>query len=188
MGVFAPPAFRSASFIISPASPEAIGDYISNFRPGNINSQVNPTAQLVYYTPFWLTDPVTVFKVAWGNGAAVAGNVDVGVYNADANGAPATRLAAAGATAMAGVSGLQEVDTTDTILPGDSLYYLGFVATDAATAAFSRFTFALGEVEAMGVCTQASQTSLPATATPAKPGGAVVFLPLHGIACRTIAV
>jgi hypothetical protein len=178
-----PRSSRPPGLLITPWSLESIGVPIQAAAQAVPASALNANAaQLALYVPFRLAETVTCYKVFWNNGTAVAGNVDVGVYTE-----AGLKLLSAGATAQTTVSVLQEVDTTNTVLPGPARYYMGFVATDATTATFLRISMPLGFGQSLGICSQASQTALPASATFADPGGAFVYLPVFGIALRTLA-
>lgn len=140
-----------------------VGDAILSLGSTQTTAAVWPTALRAIYLPIMVPFPLTVYKMAWANGATVAGNVDVGIY--DVNGA---RLVSTGMVAMAGVSVLQVADIADTaLLPGN--YFLA-MNSDSATATFSRSSSVEGVTgRACGMQQEAivSPGTLPATSTPA---------------------
>ena len=82
------------------------------------------------YVPIRVVDRCVVRKLGFASAAAAAGNVDVGLY--DANGA---RLVSSGPTTKTG-TGVQVVDVADTTI-GPGLYYIGLnndTTTDTVTA------------------------------------------------------
>lgn len=78
-----------------------------------------PTAKKVLYLPFELRAPFPVSKLWWLNGAAVSGNLDMGIYSGDG-----TLLLNVGSTAQSGTSTLQSAapNVTPLLLP-DSYYF-----------------------------------------------------------------
>lgn len=145
---------------------------------GGPASAVYPLANLALYFPFVLAEPVLVKKVAWMNGTAVSGNVDVGVYDE-----VGTRLFSTGSTAQAGTSAKQEVDITDIYLtPG--LYYLA-IACDNTTATFLRSTQIQEVARILGCMEQTSAFALPATATFAQMARAG-YIPCFLLAAGTV--
>jgi hypothetical protein len=126
---------------------------------------VMPGANVAMYIPVLVPDTATVYKLAWLNGATVAGNVDVGVYDFKGS-----RLVSSGSTAQSGVSAIQVADIADTVIrPG--LYYLA-LATDSATATFQRGFVTTQLARASGACQQSTAFVLPATATFGNPSAA----------------
>lgn len=112
--------------------------------------------------PIIVQNVLTVYQFAWFNGATVAGNVDVGIY--DKNFA---RVVSLGSTAQAGTSAIQVGDIADTTLdPG--LYYAA-MASDDATATFARGGTGVASVlfRACGCVTMDAAFPLPSTVTPA---------------------
>jgi hypothetical protein len=122
------------------------------------NSAVFPAANRIFYVPVMVEVPVTVFQLGWGNGATVAGTVEVGIYSEKGP----TRLVTSGAITMSGASVPQFTDITDTPLtPG--VYYLAML-TSSATATFARSTLSLVLNRVSGVSQEAGST-LPTTPT-----------------------
>lgn len=135
----------------------ALADFLFAMR-ASLASGTYPSANRAYYYPITLNDWVTVTQMSLYNGATVAGNVDVGIYDINGN-----RLVSAGGVAMAGASTVQVFDIADTALvPGD--YYLA-MACSSASATFFRYQANAQVMEAFESYMQASAYPLPATAT-----------------------
>src|SRR3989304_754734 len=66
---------------ISTFSPESIGIDLAAVLSAAPSSGVMPESNYVVFCPFRLSIPITVVKLWAFNGAAVSGNVDVGIYN-----------------------------------------------------------------------------------------------------------
>lgn len=137
------------------------------------------TANVAIYVPFMLSWPYNVRRAFWGNGNAVAGNCDIGIYTQGG-----ARLWSSGSTACSGpTNSLQYVTTSPdlTLQPGVP-YFFGFTH-DSSTA--SHLTGESGSAmttpwgRACGLYQQASAFPLPAAATFA--AYAAVGLPLIGI-------
>ncbi len=122
-------------------------------------SAVYPTANKIYYIPFRIGATVLVKRLYCVNGAAVSGNIDLGVY--DQNG---KRLIVAGSTAQASTNVPQAIDTTDTeLLPG--CYYFGIQCSNT-TSAFFRNNSAVSLLQGRGLYMEtAGGIGLPSTAT-----------------------
>jgi hypothetical protein len=97
--------------------------------------------------------------MGWGNGAAVAGNLDVAIYKPDG-----TRLVSAGSTAQSGTTTLQVVDVTDTFLMR-GLYYMAMASnTSGATQKVMGATPAAGIMASLGMLQEAASVC-PSPAT-----------------------
>ena len=185
MGVFERKSYKilaaQTPVTINTASWESVGPSIAALALAAPTSTAWPTANRAIYVPFTLRAPLTVVKLFSGNGSALSGNIDMGIYNA-----AGTRLVSKGSTAHAGAS-LQSFDITDTLLIAGQ-YYMA-VALDNATGALCRWT-ATSPVSAdvaWGVATEASAFPLPATATFASMTAlAAVYIPLIGLTGRTV--
>lgn len=141
-------------------------------------SAVYPAANRILYMPFGLAMPVTILKLWCYNGAAVSGNLNMGIY--DVTGKLIVEI---GSTVHSGVNVLQVFDIADTkIGPGD--FYLAIIC-DNVTSAFFRIAPAqAGFCQAMGMLQEAgSGAVLPATATFASVASA--FVPEIGFSTRT---
>lgn len=126
------------------------------------------TANDAIYIPFLVQAPCTAYQMAIENGATVAGNVDLGIYDVNQ-----VRLVSIGSTAMAGVSTIQTFNITDTVL-GPGVYFMAF-ASDSTTATFVGMPAGTAQwLRSYGVQQQATAFALPATATMATPTRTVV--------------
>ena len=172
MPSFTPPMLsRPGEITISPYSPQSLAVPLlttDNSVPG---SQNFVTANLAVFIPFGVPEPVTITKLGWGNGAAVAGNLDAGIYDT-----VGTRLVSTGTTAQATVSILQSVAVTATTL-ARGVYYLALASdTSGATQKVSCTLPAAGIPQALGLLQMAAAFVLPASATYAAYTSA--FIPL----------
>lgn len=136
---------------------------VSAIADGTVNptsAAVYPTADLAIYIPVRVKHSVVVRKMAVSNGSAVAGNVDLGIFDA-----AGTKRVSTGLTAQSGTTTEQVIDVTDTTL-GPGLYYLAVTAT-SASATMYRDANAAPIPAANGVLTQqlGAGAALPATAT-----------------------
>jgi hypothetical protein len=144
-------------------------------------SAVYGTAGLGLFVPFRLTQRRTYVRAWWLNGAAVAGNAQLGVYTI--SGATGTQVQATAATAQAGVSAMQTVTISWTFDPG--LYYLAFSSSDATTAAYWRATMGNATIgRTVGMFQAASQS--PLTASPTVVAYASLVLPYFGLAEQSV--
>lgn len=137
-----------------------------------------PAINRALYLPLYIDRPGMVTKFWTLNGAAAAGNVDIGLYDRNYN-----RLSSTGAIAQAGTNVIQEYDVTDfAIVRG--VYFLGLAASLTTTTFFMQ-TQAVGAVfNGMGITQQASALPLPNPAVPAQQ--VTTFVPIAGIAFRTL--
>ncbi len=118
-----------------------------------------PTANKAVFIPFRLAQPVLVTKLFTWNGAAVSGNLDIGIY--DASG---TKLVSSGSTAQSGTNALQVIDVTDTWI-GPGQFYFALVL-DNATGTIVRNNLGGAIFSQMnGLAEMTSAFPLPATAT-----------------------
>ena len=135
-------------------------------------------ANRAVYIPFRIPAPMVVTQLFSMNGAAVSGNIDVGIYDKDG-----TRLVSSGSTAQAGTSTIQAFNITDTLI-GPGQFYLA-VAMDNATGTLLRiFLFPANGTKVMGVAQQASAFALPATATFATESSG--YFPMIGLTGRAV--
>lgn len=145
-------------------------------------SAVWPGANYVVVMPFSLPYAQTFSRVSWFNGAAVSGNVDVGIYNEDGS-----KIVTIGSTAQAGISLIQLVTMTSTPLAAGS--YLFAMSVDNGVAAFTRWTTPNStNFQALGSMTATAVFPLPATlAGITGAGGATAnFLPLVSLATVSV--
>lgn len=127
------------------------------------------------FYPFSVYQRTTFASVGWVNGAAVSGNIDVGVYDSAFN-----RLGSIGSTLQAGTNAVQSAALALTLNPG--LYYLAMVL-DNATGTLLRQTPSTLHLAQLGCYGMSSAFPLPNPATPTATliGG---FVPLLGITTR----
>jgi len=170
--VGAPPA--SPTLICTALALEGLGVELAAASVSSGSSN-NPTANKAYYTPFRLATPMTVVQLFVENGAgASAGNIDMGIYTEGG-----IRIVSSGAIAQSGISVLQLLDITDTVLlPGR--YYLALVSNNATSTFRTTTNAALALQQGFGLLQEASAYPLPATATFAK--ATTAFLPHIGVA------
>ena len=140
-----------------------------------------PSANLAVYIPFTLAESITAYKMWVFNGAAVSGNLDIGIYNE-----AGTKLIATGSTAQSGTTAIQTVDVADTAL-GPGTFYLALVL-DNGTGKVRQQLFSTSPTIYPTVCGIAQESSafpLPASftlATNTTFGGGPVF----GFSRRTL--
>lgn len=181
--IFTPPSIPAGSTVVgSPFSPGGIpgtGGGASGLLPsagaitplGDLNtlagsmaaldlstgSAVWPGVNAVIVLPFSLPYAATFSRVSWFNGAAVSGNLDVGIYNEDG-----TKIVTNGSVAQAGISTIQVVNLTSTPLAAGS--YLFAMVFDNTTAQMTRWTTSNGTTfAALGVMAATNAFPLPAT-------------------------
>lgn len=177
VGVFPPPAAPD-KLVISPFSACSLGVELAAFATAAPASATWPTTNKAFYYPFTISQGLTVTKMWAINGAAVSGNVDIGIYNA-----AGARLVSKGSTAQSGTNAMQVFDVTDTVL-GPGLYFLA-LNMDNTTGTFILSIVAGFADLAMGWYTQAvGAVTLPATATFASSTSGIV--PLFGLEANTV--
>jgi len=117
------------------------------------------SANRAIYIPFRISRSILVLNMYTFNGAVVNGNLDIGIY--DKHG---TRIVSSGSTAQAGVSSIQTLNITDTVI-GPGLFYMALALSTNGTILFQN-TGATGMfMKAMGLAQQANAFPLPANAT-----------------------
>lgn len=135
------------------------------------------SANRIIYVPIRVPEPMRVLLLHWDNGAAVSGNVQIGLYNADG-----VRLATSGTVAQAGVNTLQSAAVDVTI--GWGMHYIALTLDNTtgtifrASPAAAVLNIAHVRIESPGVF------GLPATATFAAPSDA--YLPACGLATVSV--
>ncbi|MCH8745139.1 MAG: hypothetical protein IIB31_05770, partial [Chloroflexi bacterium] len=95
-----------------------------------------PTANVAVYMPFTVHDDFPVKQLRFANGSTVSGNVDIGVYDSDADGLPRTRLISAGSTGQTDTFDIQLFNVATTTLVA-ALYYVAGVLDNTTGQAFS---------------------------------------------------
>lgn len=138
------------------------------------------TANTAIYIPFSVPRLCTLTDITFQKGA-VAGNVNVAIYDDSATGGlPGARIGSAlGSTAVAATANIPQVlNITDQVL-GIGRYYIGIVFDDTATLTLSCFNVGSAVGTMYGTYTEASAFTLPATATPADQTAAVsIHIPI----------
>lgn len=143
------------------------GEAIRAFVISTPTSGTYPTANRIIYIPFSVPWSYTVKRLGWNNGTAVAGNVELGIYNFGSNKeGPTTLVATTGATAQAGTSVPQYVTLGTPVTLSAGRYYLAIVAS-SASATFWRCSTDAETGRYQGLFQQ-DTASLPSTATPAQ--------------------
>lgn len=172
--VFAP---RGPLVFLTTFSPEFLGPEIVSLVTA-FGSNAIPAADLALYLPFSLSQPLLAQHLFWQNGA-VAGNTDVGIYDADGS-----RLVSSGPTANSGANTPQSVNITDTWLFPGRRYWLAIASTSTSQGYLSSAT--AGRIH--GLRQEAGLTSgtLPATAVFAS--CTTAYIPFVGIAGRSTPV
>jgi hypothetical protein len=177
MRIFAPPGTAP---VIPPAvhlhtiSPEMLGVAIAALQPAAPVSQAQ-VANLATFVPFSIATAITALRLFSVNGAAVAGNIDVGIY--DTGG---VRLASAGSTAQAGINAVQYFDIVDLGLQPGSYY--AAIAVDGILATLLTYNLAADRLTALGLVQQAAAFPLPANAVFA--AFAQTAVPIFGLSRR----
>lgn len=165
-------------FTITPLSACAIGSEMAAAAIAAPASAAWQTANAAIYVPFFLEELFTVTQMFTYNGAAVSGNIDVGLYTEGG-----TRIVSAGTTAQSGTAALQVYNTTDVALvPGR--YYMA-VALDNATGELFQSTASVPLLRMFGVAREAAAFVLPATATFAAVATATL-VPMIGLSGRSV--
>ena len=178
LAVSGPASYQPEDPIISPLSRCALGVEYSSSIAAALASSTYPATNRALGFMFCLGDYFLVRKVWWLNGTtATTDSADVAVYTEDG----ATRLVAAGSTAIATANVIQEVDVTDTLLaPGR---YWCVYNQNGVTATPFMFASTVVTARAMGWAQFAGAVALGTTFTPAAIAAANV--PYFGIANRT---
>ena len=139
----------------------SLGQGLITIHQDTVSSAVWPAANLAFYVPFPLEQPMRVITTSVQNGTAVAGTLEVGVYAEDAR-----LLATTGAVTQAGVSQPQTIPLGAPILLGRGLFYMALLASSGAATVlkWSGGGFSTDWI-GIGVAQEATGGTLPATAT-----------------------
>lgn len=171
-----------SGMVITSTSDAALGAVPICVSQGG-SSAVWPAASRIYYVPFIVDVAVTVKQMLAFNGTAVAGNVDLGVYDSTGTSSgPGSKLVSTGATAAAGTSVVQAIDCADTALSA-GLYWMAMLATSGTHTNF-RSGANVNVLVMAKLKQEAGGASLPNTATPAD--AASSYLPLFGCALAAV--
>lgn len=125
-------------------------------------SQNFVTANMAVFYPFGVPEAMLVTQLFWMNGAAVAGNLDAGIYNTSG-----TLLTSTGSTTQVNTAVVQAVNITDYILPR-GLYYFALASdtSDATQKVLCTIPVA-GFAQSFGLLQQATAFPLATNANPA---------------------
>jgi hypothetical protein len=160
---------RPGEITINPWSYQSLGPALNQAGQGTPATQNFVTANLAVFIPFWVPEPIVIYKMGWGNGAAVAGNLDCGIYSE-----AGSKLVSSGSTAASGTSVIQAVDVGDTTL-ARGRYYLALASdTSGATQKVIAVLPAAGIGQSLGLLQTAAAFALPASVTFAKYASAFV--------------
>lgn len=141
---------------ILPWSIEAFGPATSSNNP---TSGTFSSSNRALFVPFQLFAPAVCPSMICVNGAAVSGNIDMGIYSVDGR-----RLVSKGSTAQVNINSLQRLTFTTPLVMGAGLYFMA-LACDNTTATFFRRTTSAQNLRMFGMFQMASAFVLPATAT-----------------------
>ena len=160
---------------ITPWHPESIGA-----REGmNPTSAVWPSANRAIFIPFRLWHPITARLLFVHNGAAVNGNLDVGLYDPDGN-----RLVSSGSTAQAGINVIQTLNIADTQL-GPGWFYMA-MAMDNIVGAVLRRAPSISIGKLLGLAMQDAAFPLPNPAAIIALNTAAAYYPFIGLCTRAV--
>lgn len=176
------PAQQASPIItIHPYSIDSLGPTIQGLNLGgmsNASSSTWPTANKAILVPFVVSSPSTIVKLFCHNGAAVSGNMDIGIYDYTGR-----LLVSSGSTAQAGTNAIQEFDITDTRI-GSGMFYIA-LAVDNTTATIFRVSATNARnTKFLGMAEVTSAVPLPASATLATTS--VINIPIIGLTLRTV--
>lgn len=119
------------------------------------------TGSRIYYIPLHIDAVFQVNALYVVNGAAVSGNIDIGLYTANFN-----KVVSTGSIAQAGTNGPQLQTVTSTSIPA-GLYYYAVVADNGVSTFFRlALTTATGN-RGFACALQNATFPLPASGTPA---------------------
>ena len=173
MGDFPTTQINPTHGTIHSFGPSALLDLLLVRKTTFNSSSAWTTANRAIFIPFTVEQTVTAYQIAVENGATLNGNLDVGIYDLNGN-----RLVSSGTTAQAGVSVMQSIDITDTVLtPG---YYFLAMSTDSTTATYigSATVGGTGEyLRSLGIQEQLTAFVLPNPATFANPAATTTVVP-----------
>lgn len=135
-----------------------------------------PSGSLAIFVPFYLNSYMSVGGVYWVNGAAVNGQIDCGVYDANGN-----RVFSIGSVLQSGTSAMQETVISPAVHLAPGLYYMALSAANAAaTFRASSGAMATGTMgKVLGMAQAAASFPLPAAPTLISAGQD--YIPLFGI-------
>lgn len=142
-------------------------------RNGNFLNNAPLVANQAILIPFTLDRDATAYKIAVANGSAVAGNLDVGIYDESF-----VRKVSMGSTAASGTNVFQEFDIANTLLVA-GIYYMALSANTGAgmnVGHLALFGPTTGMLKLTGIVQMAAAFPLPDPITPAMPTYGIVPL------------
>ncbi len=165
---------------IHPSSFESIGESLAAMgkRISGSGSVAYIASNTALFIPFVLTKQITVVILFSVNGAAVSGNIDMGIYDAIG-----TRIVSKGSTAQSGTNTLQTFDITDTTI-GPGKFYLAVAIDNTTATLFANAAANISSAASTGMCEMANAFALPATATFATV--TTTYLPVIGLSTRAV--
>ena len=176
MPVTQPPPVSAGSFsdaLLTPWSANALGPKMTGMPAAA--STTFGVANLAIFIPFFLNRTELVQHLACQNGSTVAGNIDIGIYDA-----AFARIISTGSVLQAGASTVQAIDVADTdLLAGQ--YWLALSHSNATATQWG--IAATGSMpRSWGMRTQ-TVFPLPVNAAPI-PAGLGIALPHPMVAFR----
>jgi hypothetical protein len=173
---------RPNPVILHTASVEAVGvelrAMLGNVNPAGTNY---PAANVTILVPFGIAEPILVLKLWLENGAAVAGNIDLGIFGPDG-----TLIVGKGSTGQSGTSVIQELDITDTRLdPGR--YYLG-ITSDTSDVTQKVLTYTAAVSGQWSVCGVLQAAQGPPLVSVTLATCAQLSVPWMGLSARSLVV
>jgi len=152
----------------------SVGPIAANgFSGGSPTSSAWPANNRALYVPFQIDFEYRIKRFFWLNGSAVAGNIDMGIYDILGN-----KLASTGSTAQSGTSATQIANATAEILLAPGSYYMAMAASSTSMRIQASAGAGASVLRVNGLMQEDSALPLPATFTPA--AGAFAIYPLMG--------
>jgi len=150
-------------FATSTISPESeVANVLVGHKATALASAVWPSANLGLFFPFTVTGraaerPIAITGFIVMNGAAVSGNLDIGIYDALGN-----KLASTGSTAQAGTTAPQRINLAVPLQLRPGRYYLA-MAMDNGTGTTVAAAPIAQALRGAGMRTRAASFPLPAS-------------------------
>jgi hypothetical protein len=170
---------KQRQFIMPSDYEHGIGDSIAALQWTVNADNVQNQASIANLIPLYITEYQSSVSFFIVNGATIAGNIDLGLYDSAFG-----KIVTTGSTAQAGVSIPQSIALVTKLRPGR--YYWAW-SSNSATASFQSLGTSSSLARAAGCLQMAAAFPLPTTITPAALADGVVYhLPLGGISMRTL--
>jgi hypothetical protein len=155
---------------VSSLSAQLLGVEAGRLALTALASTTWPTANRALFIPFALDAAGIIPSLYIANGAAVSGNVDVGIYSASFQ-----RLASAGGVTQTGTNNTQILGLSGVALTAGA-YWLALVLDNLVGTIMCMGSLAGAQAEQIGIVEVATAYPLPAAVTPATP--TMTILPL----------